>query len=81
MTQNLIPDQFDSEKLEKGLKTAGVVTSSVGLVKTIVAAVVFVFVAIILMFTANKWIGLALLLLAVGMVVLQVFKLKKAARK
>ena len=81
MTRDLIPDQFDSEKLEKGLKTAGVVTSGVGLVKTIVAAVVLVFVAIILMVSANKWIVLALLLLAVGMVVLQVFKFKKAARK
>ncbi|HOL17434.1 MAG TPA: hypothetical protein PLY40_04025 [Bacillota bacterium] len=80
MTQNMVPDQFDSEKLAKGLKTAGVVTSGIGLVKTIVAAVVFVFVGIILMVTANKWLGVALILLAVVMVVLQVFKLKKYAR-
>ena len=80
MTQNMVPDQFDSEKFAKGLKTAGVVTSGIGLVKTIVAAVVFVFVGIILMVTANKWLGVALILLAVVMVVLQVFKLKKYAR-
>lgn len=80
MTENMVPDQFDSEKIVKGIKTAGVVTSGVGLIKTIVAAVVFVFVGIILMVTANKWFGVALIVLAVVMVVLQVLKVRKAAR-